>query len=250
MNLNSRDKLILVVVLVVVIWVAGIVSFIKPAIDDVKTAQNTLDTKEVELAEKKQIIEDDKDLPERIRKAFETANETAEIFYPKMTHQHDAATEMQEQLDVDHDKDNGQEITNYNLDISALSSATLEKYVFASEEVQSTLDTIVASMDKTEAAAAEQKDYPILSAYTFSLNYSAKKSDLLQFLENIRSNPHKSLVVSSLKVVSVQENEDDTEWAGDMKVTLYMVPRLKDPDEVNKTIDDGGEVNAVTDIAQ
>lgn len=250
MNLNSRDKLILVVVLVIVIWVAGIVRFIKPGIDDVKTAQNTLDTKEVELAEKKQQIEEDKDLPERIRKAFDTANQTAEIFYPKMTHQHDAATEMQNQLDVDHDEGNGQEILNSNLDISALTKATLDKYVYKASTVESTLDTIVASMNKTETQDQQAAEYPILSAYTFDLNFTAKKSDLLQFFENILNNPHKSLVVSGLKIVSVEENEDDTEWAGQMSVTLYMVPQLKDPDEVNKTIDDGGEVNAVTDIAQ
>lgn len=250
MNLNSRDKLILVVVLVVVIWVAGIITFIKPAIDDVKTAQNTLNSKEVELAEKKQLIEEDKDLPERIKKAFDTANETAEIFYPKMTHQHDAATEVQNQLDVDHDEGNGQEITNYNLDISALVSANLDKYVYTPESVETTLDTIVASMNATEAVDQAAADYPILSAYNFSLNFTAKKSDLIQFLENIQNNPHKSLVVSGLKINSVLENEDDTEWAGEMEMILYMVPRLKDPEEVNKTIDNGGEVNAVTDIAQ
>jgi len=250
MNLNSRDKLILVVVLVVVLWVAGIVSFIKPAIDDVKSAQNTLDAKEVELAEKKQQIEDDKDLPNQIREAYNKANETSEVFYPKMTHQHDAATEMQNQLDVDGNKDNGQEITNYNLDISALSNAKLNKYVYSAKEVESTFDTIVASMDEKVAEEKDKNDFPILSGYTFSLNFTAKKKDLLTFLDNLKDNPHKSLVVQSLTITDIGENEDETEWSGSMRLTLYMVPQLRDPDEVNKTIDDGGEVNAVDDIAE
>ena len=250
MNLNSRDKLILVVVLVIVLWVAGIVTFIKPAIDDVKSAQNTLDEKEVELAEKKQQIEEDKDLPERIDAAYKEANETAEIFYPKMTHQHDAATEMQNQLDIDSNKDNGQEITNYNLEISALSNANLNKYVYTAQEVSSTFDTIVASMDEAVEQAQANTDFPILSGYSFSMNFTATKKDLLTFLDNLQSNPHKSLVVNSLAITSVLDNKDEDEWSGSMELMLYMVPRLKDPAIVNQSIDDGAEVNAVDDIAE
>ena len=242
MNLNSRDKLILVVVLVVVIWIAGVVSFIKPAIEDVKAAQNTLDSKEVELAEKQQQIEEDKDLPERIDAAYKKANETGKVFYIKMDHQHDAATEMQSRLDVDGDSSNGQEISQY-------SAVNLNRYIYNPSTVSTTLDAIMAPMEEVSTESIQAGDAPILSAYTFSLNFTATKADLIQFLENLQSSEHKSLVVQSLSIGSVGDNEDDTEWTGSMSLTLYMIPQLKDPEEVRAKIESGDLVVEVGDIA-
>lgn len=249
MNLNSRDKLILVVVLVVVIWIAGVVSFIKPAIEDVKAAQNTLDSKEVELAEKQQQIEEDKDLPERIDAAYKKANETGKVFYIKMDHQHDAATEMQSRLDVDGDSSNGQEITNFNLSVSQYSAVNLNRYIYNPSTVSTTLDTIMAPMEEVSTESIQAGDAPILSAYTFSLNFTATKADLIQFLENLQNSEHKSLVVQSLSIGSVGDNEDDTEWTGSMSLTLYMIPQLKDPEEVRAKIESGDLVVEVGDIA-
>ncbi|MBR1724591.1 MAG: hypothetical protein IJ723_06195, partial [Ruminococcus sp.] len=71
MNLNSRDKLILIAVLVIAIWIGGILAFIKPAIDDVRTASQTLDSKEIELADLKKQIKEDENLPQQCQDAYD-----------------------------------------------------------------------------------------------------------------------------------------------------------------------------------
>jgi hypothetical protein len=69
-------------------------------------------------------------------------------------------------------------------------------------------------------------------------------------MENLLSNDQKSMVIDSFSVDDVGNNEDNTEWESTVSVTMYMIPQLKDPDIVNAQIENGGSVNAVSDIAE
>lgn len=249
MNLNAREKLILVVVLVVVLWIAGIVTFIKPSIDDMKSAQETLDKKKIELAEKQERIRQDENLKQDIRDAYNKVIETGEIFYPKMV-QHDAGTVMQDLLDVDGDDKNGQEIKNDNLSISPMSKASLTKYVYTPTEVEATLEKIAGQMDPGGETKKVKPNKSSLTAYNFATHFTATKADCQTFMENLINNEHKSMVINSFSVSQVGDNDEKTEWDCSMSLTMYMIPTLKDPDIVNAQIESGVTVNALSDVAE
>lgn len=247
MNLNAREKLVLVVVLVVVIWIAGIIAFIKPGIDSVKSAQNTLDQKKIELEEKKQRIEEDKNLKEDIRKAYDKAVESGKIFYPRMV-QHDAATEMQNQFNIDGDEGGEQELKNDNLSVSQVTASELSRYIYAHEEVDTTLDNIVKSIEVEGPNQAVAPSTSSMTAYKFSTHFLAKKEDVQTFMENLLNNEHKSMVIDSFAVGDVGKNDEGTEWDCNMSITMFMIPQLRDPDEVNAEIENGEPINAVEDF--
>ncbi len=231
MKLNAREQLVLVVVLVIVVWIAGVVLFIKPSIDAVRDASNLLSDKQMELAGKQQIIKDDENLPQEVDDAYAKATETASVFYPRMI-QHEAATELQSQFDLDGNGEE-QEIQNLNLSISTITSANIYRYVYTPDNVNTSLDTIVSRVSDDQQTAEIQTSTIDMTAYSFSFNFTSTKKDLMQFLENLQTNSHRSLVVSSLSIATVGDNEDDTEWTGSMNLMLYMAPELPKPEDVD-----------------
>lgn len=231
MKLNARDQLLLVIVLVACLWLAGIMYLIIPAKDKLKADKATLEEKITERDSKKAQVEKDKTLREDIQAAYDKAVETSSIFYPRMI-QNAAATEMQSKFNVDGDEDE-QEIKNTNLSVSEISSANLTQYVYGADAVNATLDELIQQVDGTEEGVVVSKRVFALTCYTFSYDFSATKEDCIKFMENLLSNDHKSLVLDSFEIASVGDNEDDTEWSGSMSLTLYMVPNLPTPEEVD-----------------
>ncbi len=225
MKLNAREQLVLVVVLVILIWVGGIVAFIKPSIDAVRNASQLLSDKEMELAGKQQIIKDDENLPQEVDEAYAKATETASVFYPRMI-QHKAASEVQDQLDQ-------VEIQNMNLTVSTILAANIDRYVYNPNPVNTSLDTIVSRVNEEEAQGEIVSNSIDMTAYTFSFNFTAKKKDLMQFFSNVQTNSHRSLVVQTFSVANVDDNKDDTEWSGTMNLQLYMAPELPKPEDVD-----------------
>ena len=234
MNMNSRDKLILVAVLVIVIWVAGILVFIKPAIDDVRTASQNLDAKEIELADLQKQIKEDEDLPQQCEEAYNNLVDTAKIFYP-VQRQHEAMMEVQGLLDV---KEGGeQEIQNLDMSINVQSAVSLARYVFNPDVVETTFDDIIPSTAAETDVAIEALQ---LSAYNMSFNFTATKADLMTFLDSLQNKTPRSLVIDSIEVGTVSENEDDTEWTGEITMEFIMVPSFPSPDDVDTMFPAGG----------
>lgn len=229
MNMNSRDRLILIVVLVIVVWVAGVMLFIKPAFGDVQTASQTLDAKEIELADLEKQIKEDEDLPQRAQDAFDTLNKTVEIFYPAQA-QHEAMMNVQKLLDVD-SKTSEQDIQNLDMKISTADSVDLGRYIYSPEIVSNTFDQIISD----EADQTNVEIEPLeLSAYSMSFNFTATKENLLTFFDNLQNQAPRSIVIDTVEVGAVGENENDTEWTGEITMRFIMVPTFPSPDDVDK----------------
>ena len=67
MKLNYRDRIVLTAVIVILVWVAGVMLFIKPAIENLQDSQAALDDAKVTLSELKERNKKDENLPERIK---------------------------------------------------------------------------------------------------------------------------------------------------------------------------------------
>ncbi len=229
MDMNSRDKLILVAVLTIAIWVAGIMFFIKPAIEAVRTASQTLDAKEIELADLQKQIKEDENLPQQCQEAYDKVVKTAEIFYP-MQKQHEAMMEVQDLLDIK-DETKEQDIQNLDMSITTANSVNLARYVFTPSMVTTTFDEIMPEENAEENAQIESLS---LGAYNMTFNFTAKKEDLLTFFDQIQNKTPRSLIIDGVEIGTVAENEEDTEWSGSISMEYIMIPSFPSPDDVDK----------------
>ncbi|MGN0633487.1 MAG: hypothetical protein ACI4JW_06415 [Oscillospiraceae bacterium] len=228
MKLNHRDKLLLIGVFVVLIWVAGIMLFIKPALDDMKSASQTLDAKEIELSGLEKQIDDDKNLPQDVEDAHAEASEIADVFYA-LLQQHEAMTEVQGQFDFD-DKREGQEIKNSDLSISEMQVASLKRFTEENRIKLSQAQIIVDGMNEIDTS---KLDTAIdVNDYEMSFKFTATKKDLIAFIQNLQTNPDRSLVIKTLKIEDMGENKDDTELSGQMSLDFMMLPQLKSIEEI------------------
>ena len=239
MKLNQRDKLILIVVLVVLIWRVGIMFFIKPAIESVNAASDTLDAKEMELEGLQKRLKEEASLPDDCDKAYKEATDAASMFYPKMV-QYEAATEMQNQLDVDPNAE-GQEIMNQGLTITQLATTNISRYVFNEYSVSSPLDGIVSPLEVTDVETTPTFALGSLSSYTFQFTFTAHREDIMKFIENLQNNSHRSLVVTNLSIPNMNgtgngegETEENPELEGSITLELLMVPDIMSPDDYDK----------------
>lgn len=225
MKLNYRDKVLLISVLVILVWVAGVMLFIKPAFDDLNDANATYDSKVMELEDKKDQIKADEDLPERVTKAYDEVTTLAGNFYKKLT-----TDEVSETIDNLLDADN---ITNDSLSISSYSSVVLSTIVPQSTEVNTEIDNIVSgnASDGDAAAAATTEDTSVtVPSYTVSFGFTCKFSDLKSFLDKLTTNNEKSLVVANCTITDVNESEIQ----GTMSMVLMMMPEIQNPLEADK----------------
>ena len=65
MKLSYRDKVVLIVLLVIAIWVVGVMYFIKPKFEELDTANKEYDEQVTLLNKKKDEIKQDEGLKER-----------------------------------------------------------------------------------------------------------------------------------------------------------------------------------------
>ena len=117
MKLSYRDKVILIILLVVLVWVIGVMFFIKPKFEDLDTANKEFDERVLVLNNKKEEIKADEDLPERVKEAYSKVTNIANNFYDVMP-----SDDVSELVDNLLDEDN---IENDRLTISSYSSVTL-----------------------------------------------------------------------------------------------------------------------------
>lgn len=231
MKLTYRDKVMLTAVLVVLVWVAGVMLFIKPAFNDLSEANSTYDSKVVEFNKKKDQINEDADLPQRVKEAFEQVSNLASQFYPKLS-----SDEVSETIDtlLDNDK-----IENDSLTISSYTSVVLDVIKYDSQDILTDID-VIASGGKVETDDQKKKnqqqnkkeDVTAVSVpcYNVSFGFKCKLSDLKSFLDNLTTYDQKSLVVTSCQIEDVNEDE----ISGTMSMALMMMPEIENPIEADK----------------
>ena len=249
MKLNQRDKILLIGVLVVLIWICGIMFFIKPAIESVSNASKTLDSKEMELDTLNAQIEEDKNLPQETQEAYDKAVETADVFYDKML-QFDAMTIVQGMLD-DNQNDGKNQIKNSNLYITEMTTAALDRYEYSPDVPSTQIDYIIegnTEEDGTATGAVAVTNIIDVNVYGMTFDFTCTKQALLTFITNLQTNSQKSIVVSELNIKDMQENKPETEIEGSISLSFMMLPDIMSPEEANqKAEEDVQEVNVTAE---
>ena len=230
MKLNYRDKVILITLLVILVWVIGVMFFIKPKFEELDTANKEFDEATLTLNAKKEEIAADEGLEDRVKAAYKEVTTIANNFYDKMTTD-EVSTTVDNLLD-------DVKITNDSLTISQYGSATLAFINGVPVQAETDIDKIANTELDTPAegvteqvTAEDTKNVPVtVPAYTVNFGFSCKLDDLKKFFENLRSNNQKSLVVTECTIADVNAET----VTGEMTLVLMMMPRMQDPLVKNK----------------
>lgn len=226
MKLNYRDKIVLTIAIVALVWIAGIMFFIKPGIEDYKTAQATLDDAKAQLATLQQRIEEDKDIDDRIVKAYNEANDLTSTFY-----EYQQAQEATQKVD---DLLKEENIVNLDMSITEYQSYPLSKYVYFDNTVVTELDATVndyentkegmyipdelASDDGTEPQTVITKNdtknvnLTNIGRYSMTFTYKGKLGDLKEFCRKLQEvNKEKTIIIQSLSFNYPEEKKEEEE---------------------------------------
>ena len=230
MKLTYRDKVVLITLVVILVWVLGVMFFIKPKFEDLDRANKDYDTAVTELEDKKALIKADEGLEDRVKEAYQESIKVAENFYDKMTSD-EVSTQMDNLLDEDG-------ITNDSLSISQYSQATLSYINAVPVQLETDVDRLAqqsAELGKTASEdiqeVTDDTESVKVPAYTVSFGYSCTLEQLQSFLDKLLTRNEKSLVVTNCTIGDINEEE----ITGQMTMVLMMMPRLQNPLEANKT---------------
>ena len=242
MKLSYRDKVILIVLLVIIVWVVGVMFFIKPKFEELDDANKELETQNGILAEKQEVIKKDEGLRERVQEAYNNVIKLADVFYDTKISETenrntpDVSREIDEMLDKF-------DIENDRLDISQYSTMVLDKVSSAPQRLVTDLDKIaddihqlgqqIQAADGNVATSNDPKapTGPVsVPAYTVSFGYKCELDNLKKFFDSLRSNTQRSLVVSSCSIADVKADV----VTGEITLVLMMMPRIENPIALNE----------------
>lgn len=254
MKLNYRDKIVLTIAIVALVWVAGIMFFIKPGIEDYKSAQAELDDAKAKLATLEQRIKEDEDLDDRIQVAYNEANELTSTFY-----EYQKTQEATQKID---DLLSDEELVNSNMSIMSYSSYPLKKYVYIDDTVVTDLDTTVfdyentkegeyipdelATNDVEESAASDplaesSASQTNIGRYSLTFSFKGTLGSLKEFCRKLEAvNKEKTIVIESLtfqypkKVEEIEEEEEEEVTTVDPETGEEVKTKVKKTEDKDK----------------
>lgn len=237
MKLSHRDRVLLTIVLVAIVWLVGIWFFVIPAFQELGDKRDELNTQQVALSKLNDQIEQDKDLPQKIEAAYNTSEELAKNFYTMQTTQNATNT-----VDLLLDEC---VITNTNMQISEYSVKTLKPFYYVDDTVSTDLDTQVEQYEqigasssksdkKNSSSSKSSKDkfdtIPdsitpdngpvfkvdpnagiVMGSYDIEFAFKGKYGDLQTFCEKLSKNVPGSMVVSTMNISNVFAAEEEAQ---------------------------------------
>lgn len=273
MKLNYRDRIVLTIVIVIVVWVLGIMFFIKPAIEGVKASQAALDDAKAKRATLQARVDEDADLPQRIEQAYKEVTKMTESFYDIQETQ--IATQKVDDLLL------GDELKNLDMKISDYSIMTLKPYKYVSKRPVTAIDQTVTNyknneaMDKSDgkkvvtptnaesnidAKGQVQAANAMIGYYGIQFQFEGKLDDFEAFCEKMKNqNDEKTMFISEMSFKFDEEEEkenkdgdkekklSETDISGEMTLQMMVVEKLPDPSTLAQTTPVSAETDEEAD---
>lgn len=257
MKLNYRDRILLTAVIVILVWVAGVMLFIKPAIERLQDSQAALDDAKATLSDLKDRNKADENLPERIKNAYAEVTKLTDSFYSIQETQM-VSQEVDDLLDEN-------KLVNSALTTTDYTVTRLDPYEFQSARPSTEMDTEVQNyIDETgedvavvtpenadaEAGAnGEAVAAPVsIGIYEVTIPYKGELEEVEKFCDKLQKTAkQKTMLVKSVNYnfsaetdkegnpVSEEKNGkstvkvSDTDVEGSMTLTVYVVKKLPKP---------------------
>ena len=249
MKLNYRDKIILTVAIVAVVWVIGVMFFIKPAIEKISDTQTKLDDAKTTLSEVQAQVNQDKDLPQKIDETYSQASKLATNFYmrPAYDKTQDATQRVDDLLDA-------HKLVNEDITINSYVPGKLSPYYVGPYMNQTEMDAIVDAYNEAgvyteeelqEIAAnsgivLDQNGEPlvdeVVGSYTITYNFYGPLDQVKQFCHDLTTNNEKTLLVNSinfpLQLRDLEPGEELDEDDDPYEYKYMMLNAEGEPEEV------------------
>lgn len=236
MRLTQRDKTLLTIIVLVVVWVMGIVFFIKPKIDEVSSKSTQLQEVETKLASAELDVKSAKTIKDDCNTALKDAQKGAQNFYnvPKA---YEAERHLAEVLAGNQKGEGKIEISSLN--IQGPSAVSLSIYnPDMQNEIKVPINDAANISGETgnTNAVVDSSMGETLGCYTYTVSFKAYRKDLMKFLTNVKATESGSSLVVTALTISDNNVKEDEKLEGSMSFTLYFVKKL-DGDNVDEIIE-------------
>lgn len=226
MKLTQRDKMLLTIVVLIIVWALGIVFFIKPKIDEVSSKNTQLTDVETQLDKAKLEVEAAKTIKEDCNTALKAAQEGAKNFFD-VPRAYEAERYLANVLAGSETGEGRVEITSLSIQGPAAVSLSIYNPAPQAGINIPINDAANISGSSTEETVVNTAIGETLGCYNYTVNFKAYRPDLMKFLTNIKTTENgSSLIVTSLNITD-NTVPDDVELEGSMSFTLYFVQKLE-----------------------
>ncbi len=214
MKLNYRDRVLLMVALVIIILVAGIFALIKPKAEEISSNQKKLEQKEKEWAELEAEIAQIPDIQARITEKHGEAVELAEYFleYEVIDNSYELEQFLQPYLDKD-----GLDV-NVSMNITEPKAEVLNYYYYTPNVVTYSIyehadfdGSLALEMEKKleESLDLSARTSQQVAASTVTFTCKGSKDELKAFLKDIKD-LDTTINVTAVQIGDYTFNEDMT----------------------------------------
>ena len=237
-KLSYRDRIIVLVVLVIAILVAGFMLLIKPKMEDISSAEASLSDAQSQWNELNSKIQQVNSIKERVQTKYNECVETGSLFVDIKR-----AYTLEEFIKEYIDK-NGIYIDT-NAAFTDPSIVELTPYTLKSESLDYSIgqSADLNSNETGDSSSDGKKDEEVenqsLPCGTISIDYRATRAGLMQFMQDIK-NSGKSIEIKSVTIDNNTYNTSpDAVMSGDIKINVYYAQMIS-------SVDIGREVDDVT----
>lgn len=250
-KLTYRDKVIILVVLIISVIIVGVMLLIKPKLKEIDELKTSVESAQAEWDELESKILQINSIKERIEKKYSESVELGNHFVD-VKEAHTLEKFIREFTDK-----NGIYIKS-NLSVSNASIGTLSPYTI---ENQSLNYSIADSAELTPEEGSENQEGTAnsnetsssqsLPCGTFSIDYDTTRAGLMQFLQDIKDSG-KAIEIKSLNIGgNTYSNAPDAVITGDISLDVYCAQMISDLD-INAEIAaaNGENNNNNTDLSQ
>ncbi len=227
-KLSYRDRIIILVVLVIFILIAGFMLLIKPKHEKLKSAEASLKTAQAQWDELEMKISKIDTIKERVQKKYDESVELGN-FFVDIKRAYTLERFIQEYIDK-----NGIYI-NTNASFTDPSVVPLEAYELYSTDLEYSIGdsaNLIGDENKTSDTSNSSKETGTqsLPCGTITIDYYATRTGLLQFMQDIKES-NKTIEIKSITIGNGSySTENEAILKGEMTIDVYYAEMISDID--------------------
>lgn len=230
-KISYRDRVILLVVMIILIVIAGVMLLIKPKFEDISAAESELSTKQAEWDELDSKIQQVDAIKERVQKKYDESVQIGSLFVD-IKRPYTLERFIKEYIDK-----NGIYI-NTTATFSDASIVELTPYTLQEQSLEYSIGNSANltqddsaetenSSDNTQQAEVENQSLP---CGTITIDYNATRAGLMQFMQDIKDSG-KSIEIKSITIDNNTYNTSpDSVLSGDITINVYYAQMISDVD--------------------
>lgn len=235
-KLSYRDRVIILVVLVISVIISGVMLLIKPKYDDISRAKSSLSSAQSRWTDLNNKISQVDSIKERIQTKYVESIQTASLFVD-IKRAYTLEKFIQEFIDK-----NGIYI-NSTASFTDPSIVELAPYTLESETLDYSIGQSAELNPTTETegedgqTAAEETENQSLPCGTVTIDYNATRAGLMQFMSDIK-NSGKSIEIKSISIDNSYSTSPEALMSGNITIDVYYAQMIS-------SVDIGGEIDKV-----